>query len=133
MGKTKKLEPRKSLPRIVCQNPDCAKCGKEQDSSFFYNTNSSFLAKYPVCKVCLQKTMNPNDVQSVCKILKDMNVAFIKDLWDSSCDKSPDNPFGVYMRQMNSLPQYRGFTWTDTKVESNKPTYGKSLNNAQNE
>lgn len=119
--------------KIVCQSPDCGKRGKEQVSGNFYNTNSSFMPKYPVCKTCLQKTMNPNDIQSICKILKDMNVAFIKDLWDNACEKSPDNPFGSYMRQINSLPQYKGYTWSESKMETEKPLYGKALNSTPND
>lgn len=118
--------------KIVCQNIDCLKRGVQQNSINFYNINSTFLAKYPVCKVCLQRTMNPNDVDSVCATLKDMNVAFIKELWRNTCKKSPDNPFGSYMRQINSLPQYSGFTWADSRLESDKPIYGKALFTSEN-
>lgn len=93
--------------RLICQE-----CSKEKSSSNFYNTNSDVLPKYPICKECMGKVVNPSDVKSAYRVLKDMNIAFIKTLWDICTRKHPDNPFAHYLRQMNSLPQYRGLQWS---------------------
>jgi hypothetical protein len=117
-GSVNKTNNKKIPEKIICQNLDCEKKGKEQPSNNFYNTNSNLLPKYPVCKTCVKKTIDINNIQTVYSILKDMNIAFIKDIWDSCCQKKPDNPFGSYITQINSLPQYRGFTWSDSVTES---------------
>jgi hypothetical protein len=120
VGKNQQQTNKKIPAKMICQNPDCEKAGKEQSNINFYNTNSQLLPKYPVCKNCVQKNIDINNMQSIFNILKDMNIAFISDVWQSACEKTPDNPFGSYMRQMNSLPQYRGFTWSDSNIESKK-------------
>jgi hypothetical protein len=111
VGKNIKTISKKTPEKMICQNPVCKKAGKEQPSSRFYNTNSSILPKYPLCKDCVQDIINIKDMQTVYKVLQDMNIAFIKSVWDIACEKTPENPFGSYIRQMNSLPQYKGFTW----------------------
>jgi hypothetical protein len=123
VGKNSKTVNKKVPQKMICQNPDCDKSGKEQSSINFYNTNSQLLPKYPVCKSCVQKNIDINNMQSVFDILKDMNIAFVKDVWISACENSPDNPFGSYMRQMNSLPQYRGLTWGDSITESKDESF----------
>lgn len=102
----------------------CQKCEKELTNTNYYNTNSNIMPKYPVCKKCLQLIINPSDIQSIYAILKDMDIAFIKSLWVRVCDKTPENPFGSYIRQINSLPQYKGSKWSGSVFdEDNNDPY----------
>lgn len=100
----------------------CQKCEKEQSNTNYYNTNSDIMPKYPICKKCLQEIINPSDMQSIYKILKDMDIGFMKSVWDSTCISSPDNPFGSYIRQMNSLPQYKGTQWSGSVFANSEDT-----------
>jgi len=114
VGKSIKVDNKKAPDKMICQNINCKLAGKEQSNTAFYNTNSQLMPKYPVCKACVQKTINLSDMESVYKVLKDMDILFVKSIWDSVCEKTPNNPFGIYIRQMNSLPQYRGMSWRDS-------------------
>jgi hypothetical protein len=100
----------------ICNNPECEKAGKVQNVNNFYKTNSSIFERYPVCKQCIQKMVDPDDISSVQRILKELNIAYISSVWLKACNTSPENPFGSYIRQMNSLPQYQGLGWNDDQV-----------------
>lgn len=112
-GKNKKS----TTSKIICQSPTCEKAGIEQPSTCFYNTNSSILPKYPVCKKCLQKIIDKNNMQSIYNILKEMDIPFIQNVWDIALEKEPNNPFGKLITMTNSLPQYRGMKWCDSVFE----------------
>lgn len=109
----------KKVPeKITCQNPECVKLKKEQSSINFYNTNSPMMPKYPICKECLKKIVDIKNIQSVYKILKDMDIIFVKNVWDGVVSRTPDNALGNYIRQMNSLSQYRGLGWSNSIFEN---------------
>ena len=65
---------------------------------------------YPVCKDCLKKQIDVNDTQTVIPILQDMNIAFVKDVWDSCMTAAggSDATFGLYMSRISKsgLPAY---------------------------
>jgi len=104
--------------RIACQ-----KCKKELTSKNFYNTNSQLLPKYPICKSCLQQEVKPGNIQTLYRVLKDMDIGFVKSLWDSSCEQYGDSAFQNYLRMINSLPQYRGTKWGNSKFSENNEGY----------
>jgi hypothetical protein len=109
---------KKSIPlKMICQSPTCEKAGVEQPIGSFYNTNSTILPKYPVCKKCLQKLININDMQTIYKVLKEMDIPFIQSIWEIALEKEPNNPFGKLITMTNSLPQYRGMKWCDSVFE----------------
>lgn len=93
----------------------CQSCKKSYAKTRFYNTNSTLLPKYPICKQCLQNEVKPGNIQSLYRVLKDMDIGFIKSLWDNACEQYGDAAFQNYLRMMNSLPQYRGTKWGNSK------------------
>ena len=103
---------------IICNNPECEKKGKLQKETDFYLTNSSIIKRYPVCKKCLQKMIDPNNMETVYKVLSELNVAFDSIVWNSSMESNPNSPLGVYLRQMNSLSQNVGQTWNPNTAKS---------------
>jgi hypothetical protein len=103
---------------IMCINPDCAKRGKLQKETDFYLTNSEIIKRYPVCKKCLQKMVNPNNMETVYKVLAELNVAFDSVVWNSAMETNPISPLGIYLRQMNSLQQNVGQTWNPNTAKN---------------
>lgn len=88
--------------------------------------------KFPVCKKCLLKMAeqrendsdNPNMTkESVQKVLQFMNKIYddeyydacIKSLLDETSSKKLQSPFTLYMTGIQSLPQFRGKSWKDSK------------------
>lgn len=96
----------------------CNSCNKQFALTSFYNTNSQMFAdkKVPICKPCLMTMVNPNDINSVKTVLRQIDKPFFKEVWETSMGK--ENPFGNYMRMVNSLHQYQGMTWDSGETES---------------
>lgn len=112
---------KKNIPlKMICQSPTCEKAGREQPSKEFYNTNSTILPKYPVCKSCVKKLINIKDIQTIYKVLKEMDIAFVQSVWETALYNEPNNPFGKYITMMNSLPQYRGRKWGNSVFDKNE-------------
>ena len=92
---------------------ECIKCGRMISESNFYQCNSPLFpdGRFHICRHCLanmfEESDQPYDLALI--ILHSMNKPFLGDVWKSS------NDFGDYMRQINSLPQYRNLTWRHSK------------------
>lgn len=98
---------KKNEVRIICQNPKCDKAGKPQDEGNYYRCNTSGMSKYPICKDCIHKLVNINDMKTVYDILMAMNIVFIKSLWDKIAERYPENPFGRYITEINRSSRYK--------------------------
>lgn len=97
----------------------CIGCGKRHNKSNFYISNQKIHANgvLPYCKDYIKKysynkdkTINVNDFQFM---LMQNNLPFLNDIYESLIDSKGDI-IGNYFRQINSLPQYNGYTWKDS-------------------
>lgn len=102
---------------MTCQNPKCCKRNPTQLMENFYLTNNPLMKRYPVCRHCLKKTVNTNDLDAVFKILEEMNICFIKSVWRQAVEKFPKTALGNYIKNLSSLRQYKGLTWADSMFE----------------
>lgn len=95
----------------------CSMCEKQKSLASFYSTNSKMFTdgKVPICKPCIAEQIDENDIDSVKRILRQIDKPFIQALWNSSVESDRDT-FGVYMKNINSLPQYKSMTY-DNSVE----------------
>jgi hypothetical protein len=114
---------------IVCNHPDCEKKGILQKETNFYLTNSSMMNRFPICKNCIQKIVDPNNIETVYKILKEMNIGFDSIVWNASLESNPIAPFGVYLRQMNTLSQNVGSSWNQSTENKQDEEITKQLEN----
>jgi hypothetical protein len=92
--------------------------------------------KVPICKKCILEQIDENDIASVKRILRQIDKPYIHTLWESSLHSKNDT-FGAYMKNINSLPQYKGLTYDDSieekqseKVDSNEREGKKSYSNS---
>ncbi|MFB5759093.1 hypothetical protein [Paenibacillus medicaginis] len=99
----------------------CISCNKLKiaNTSFFLS-NSDFHAdsRFPVCKECLKKNLNTNDLNNVKDLLLQMNRPFIYDLWQSSLEeasKKSSEPFGIYLKSV--VLNHRDETWKHSIME----------------
>lgn len=116
----------------------CEKCKKPKTiNTNFYNTNSKFSqdGKTNICKACIKSMVDENNLETVYEVLQLMNLPFIADVWELSKSTNRET-FGTYVKNINSLPQYRGYTWVNSvfekkEIESNNgnPTTKKSNTN----
>lgn len=105
-------------PRKVCQQ-----CEKEYSIMNFYQTNSPFSSdgKVDVCKKCVKNIVDEDDIETIYNVLQIMDLVFISDVWENAYE-SKGETFGNYIRQINSLTQYKNMRYKDSSFsEKSKP------------
>lgn len=110
MARTKKQADRKMCISEGCKNPKVL--------TSFYSTNSPMFpdGKVPLCKKCIQEQIEEDDINSVKRILRQIDKPYIHNLWND-CVEDERETFGWYMRMINSLPQYKKMTYEDSVSE----------------
>lgn len=100
----------------------CTKCGVEKKLREFYASDSLVYkntGRVPICKICLRKMVKDNvSIEDVCRMI---DKPYIASLWRSSfvdADIDPVKAFSNYMRQINSLPQYKSMTYEHTSYDA---------------
>ncbi len=111
------------------------KTGKEKPLSDFYNSNSILFSDglVPICKKCLKENVDSNDIDSIKNMLQKIDKPFVAKVWKSA-EKKGGDIFGNYLRMINSLPQYKSYTWSDSDFVGEESTdiYKKKFNNIDN-
>lgn len=99
----------------------CATCEKDKVLTAYYSSSSKMFldGKVPICKGCISEQINENDVSTIKRILRQIDKPYIKMVWDSALQAKGDS-FGVYMKMVNSLPQYKELTYDDSIETSPK-------------
>lgn len=69
--------------------------------------------KVPICKQCIKDDLDETDVNSVKKVLRQIDKPFIAIEWQK-CLNSGKEPFGWYLRQISALHQYKDLTYDDS-------------------
>jgi len=111
----------------------CPKCGKWQksDTSFYFD-KKYVTNRLPICKRCIQMmveqrekdTDEPNETkESVQKVLQYMDRVYdnnfyeqcVKGAADGLKEKNRVSPFATYITAVQSLPNWKGMTWKDSK------------------
>jgi hypothetical protein len=105
----------------IAKKKFCVTCEKDKVLTAFYSTSSRMFqdGKVPICKGCIAEQIDENDISSVKRILRQIDKPYIKMVWDSAIGSKGDT-FGVYMKNINSLPQYKELTYDDSIEESPK-------------
>ena len=115
-------------------NYTCFKCKVQKRETEFYKSNSTVYEKIPVCKECvsqvyeyyLNKYIDP-DV-AIIKICRMFDVYYNKDLLQTFKDKNTEaSLLTLYFRSVNSLIQYRNFTFDDSDLENTESTTEKMI------
>lgn len=119
--KPKNIEkPKKETIKLNC-NCETHKGSNPLDSSNFYNSNSPLFGenhKVSICKKCINNMIDYNNMETIYKVLQVMDLPFNYNLWDKTVIKNPKTPFGNYVRQINSLPQFKNLRWGDSSFDS---------------
>jgi hypothetical protein len=108
----------------------CIKCRKEKPKAVNFYTSDSPLfedGRVPLCKKCIQDEINVADINTVKKMLRQIDKPFIAIEWQK-CLESGKEPFGWYLRQISSLHQYKGMGYEDS-IDGKVDAYGYKLQN----
>lgn len=100
----------KSKNKKPPKRKDCVKCEKSQALGNFYNANSSFFPdnKLHVCKDCALNIAEEEGFEGFQSLMRMINKPIYEELYKGD--------IGDYVRQMNSLPQYRKVIFTDSDM-----------------
>lgn len=95
----------------------CAGCDKEKniEKNYYRSNNKMYqkIGRIPICKDCLFKKINLDDMQTVYDVLRELDIMFHYEYWEAAV-KSKVNTFGKYMSMANSLPSFEGSSWNDS-------------------
>lgn len=104
------------------QTKVCVECKRDLVLSNFYNTKSPMFPdkKSSICKDCVKDKVDCNDINSVYRILQTLDIPFWYEYWDKAYSKNPKTAFGNYVRQANTLKQFKGKTYADSIFDSSE-------------
>lgn len=115
MTKRKRKRKQKVLKKL------CLLCEREVNISYFYMSSSRFSIdkKANVCKRCVRKGFEEHGIPFFTEFLQHIDKPFLYPLWESS-----GLNIGLYMRHVQSLPQYTSMGFTDSVFDgSNNITF----------
>lgn len=98
-------------PKKKCQG----ECKKERLHTFFFKVDSKMFpdGMLNVCRDCIRKEIDVNDIEEVIGFLQQMDKPFVENIWNESV-QSGKHPLGEYIRKINSLPQYKGKNYNNS-------------------
>ena len=109
--------PKTDKIKIKCQG----ECKRDLIETNFYQSNSPLFNgnnhRVNICKQCINKMIDIEDINSVYLVLQALDIAFIYDYWSIAEQKNPKNPFGKYITMANSMPQLKGSRWKNSVFE----------------
>lgn len=116
----------------------CPKCGRPLTRSNFYNSDNYVVGHYPICKSCVFKIVEQNDdndadsnetKESVQRMCSMMDVPYMDDLYNKYLAVNEKHPFRKYITAIQSLPQYSGKTYKDSKfgLEGEAKKYDQAM------
>jgi hypothetical protein len=121
--------PKGTKTRNKSEKKICDDCKKSLPINNFYNTNSTLSTdgKLNICKKCIEKTIDPNNIETIYKILQLMDIPFLYTYWQTAKMSSPENPWGAYIRMANSkINEFKTYTWKDSIFENSET---RNINN----
>lgn len=102
---------------------ECLKCRKRLSIQEFYNATDIFYSdsKFPVCKSCIERIIEgfDNQLDGLLLVLRSLDKPFIIDNYKGD--------YKSYIRQVNSLPQYRNKSWDDSNFGYNTTSFKTKL------
>jgi hypothetical protein len=112
----------KKVKRVVKDKKVCVGCDRELSLIRFYATESPLFpdGKSPICKECIQEQIEVEGLEAVQRILRQIDRPFNVSEWNKAVTSGKE-PFGWYLRSINSLPQYKGRGYSDSVGGSEKP------------
>lgn len=106
---------RKKVQKVRVKK-QCIKClsSKHIEREFFKSQSELHAdGRMPICKDCLRKMVDVDDLDSVFDVLRQIDKPFIYWLWESSVEAEKET-FGMYMQNVG-LKQNRLKTWADSE------------------
>lgn len=120
------------------QQKPCVSCHKKKDTNLgFYNSNSKFDAdgRMSICRECVKKSVDVNDLSSVKKILLEINRPYLHSFWNNSIvegQKKNQHPLGLYLKTLQLNNTTKELTWLDSEDENSNKDKDLEVQNTSN-
>ena len=87
---------------------ECVRCKKIQPLTNFYVADQLLYSdsRFCICKICIENIIQQHGFKGFIIVLRAMNRPFLQDIWTED--------YKDYIRQISSLPQYKGMTFDDS-------------------
>lgn len=129
------LAVRQTKPKNKPEKMKCTNCKKEIAISNFYKSTSPMFPeeKATICKGCIAKLIDIDNMDSVYQVLQMLDVPFLKKYWDIANNTNDKNPWGAYITMCNSgINEFKGLRFKDSiyedfDTERNIPTGGSDV------
>lgn len=109
----------------------CKICKKELPLTSFYTTSSKLFpdGRIDICKIDLKAMLSDeNDLKTFHSVLQSIDKPFLVDIYEQ-CKNSDGDTIGNYFRMINSLHQYKLFTWKDSVFDPKIDNGNKNQDN----
>lgn len=109
----------------------CVGCGKVHSKGSFYISYSKnhangtlFYCKNFIKKKSYEGSTRDVNLDGFQRMLRQLDLPYLDELLVSSAEENSNDPVGIYFRMINTLPQYRGLTWSNS-IFANEPQHSK--------
>lgn len=92
----------------------CEICEKRKDERMFYKAGRTKAGYYHICKTCMQIKTKHNNIEYVIQVLQEMDLPFIKGVWDKIYHRFGDTAFGRYLGFIGMNSKYKNLTYEDS-------------------
>lgn len=119
--------------KSVPEKKTCLICLREVNTkNNFYTSNSTMFqdGRVPICKKCIKEQIDEDDIDSVKRILRQIDKPFIRDRWENAV-RSEKETFGWYMREINSLLPDSTYDDSVDKLDINIGSNSKNVTSKQ--
>lgn len=130
--KTKEVKEKKEVKKLKCLYKS-HEGGNPLAEINFYNSNSplSVEGKATICKKCLKKLIDYDNIQSVYDVLRMLDLPFVYDCWVIAEECKTDT-FGRYITMIQTLQQFKHYkTYNDSVFEPLKEINIKKAESAR--
>lgn len=123
----KKPIKRELKPRKKC----LGKCQKDLALAKFYKSTTDDYADglYPICKDCINNSVNPEKIEEVKDQLIKLNRPFLMKVWLSAQEEAERRSFPIFGTYLKNIQlNYKDLTWKDSEIEETNQTIKNSYN-----
>lgn len=84
---------------------ECSDCHEEKALKNFYKSSSIMFDGYsPMCKKCIKKMINYNDMNTIYNVFQTLDIVFVKDIWENCENKKEEkNKKGNHMMYLEIM------------------------------
>lgn len=100
---------------MAIEKKKCNKCEQLKYVTSFYSSDSIMFSdkKVPICKQCVKDMIDLNNIDTLKQVLQKIDKPFIASVWKSA-EENKSETVGQYFKMINSFPQYKGMSYSDS-------------------